>query len=89
MKKSKYISIAELAKIFGISRIAVYKKVKKGYIKAIKIGRSYAVPRSAVDKKAVNVRGKPLREDQKRVIEEAVKKSVREYGEVLKKLVRE
>jgi excisionase family DNA binding protein len=43
MKHARYISIAELAKKLGISRIAVYKRVKKGDIKAIKIGRSYAV----------------------------------------------
>ena len=41
-----YISVAELAKHLGISRIAVFKRIKAGKIKAIKIGRSYAIPRS-------------------------------------------
>jgi excisionase family DNA binding protein len=44
MKRKKYFSIPELAKILGISRIAVYKRVKKGDIEAIRIGRNYAVP---------------------------------------------
>lgn len=42
-KKTKYISIADLAKTLGISRIAVFRKIKKGQIKALKIGRSYAI----------------------------------------------
>ena len=43
MKTKQYISIAELAKTLGISRIAVYKKVKKGTIKGVKIGRNYVI----------------------------------------------
>ncbi|MDD5428217.1 MAG: helix-turn-helix domain-containing protein [Candidatus Omnitrophica bacterium] len=89
MENSKYISIAELAKRLGISRIAVYKKVKKGDIKAIKIGRSYAIPTNAIDKKARNVKGRPLRDEDKKIIEKAVRKTVQEYGEVLKKLGKE
>ncbi|MFA6142946.1 MAG: helix-turn-helix domain-containing protein [Candidatus Omnitrophota bacterium] len=89
MENPKYISIAELAKILGISRIAVYKKVKKGDIKAIKIGRSYAVPANAIDKKNRNINGKPLKDEEKRVIEKAVRKTVQEYGDVLKRLGKE
>lgn len=39
----KYISIPEYAQILGISRIAVYQRVKKGIIPAKKIGRNYAI----------------------------------------------
>jgi len=42
--KKAYITIPELARILGISRVAVYKKVRKGQIKAAKIGRAYAIP---------------------------------------------
>ena len=81
----EYISIKELAKILGISRIAVYKKVKKGQIKAIRIGRSFAIPK----KELVDTVGRPLKEKEKKEIDEAVKKTVKEYGEVLKLLGRE
>ena len=47
MKKKEFYSLPELAKLMGISRIAVFKKVKSGYIKAKKVGKSYAV--SGVD----------------------------------------
>ena len=48
MTRKKYFSVPELAKILGISRIALYKKVVSGEIKAQKIGRNYAIPESAV-----------------------------------------
>jgi excisionase family DNA binding protein len=49
MKEKKgYYSIAELAKKLDISRIAVFKRVQKGSIKAIRVGRSYAVPEEEV-----------------------------------------
>ncbi len=83
--KSEYLTIAELAKILGISRIAVYKKVKKGQIKAVKIGRSYAIPRRAI----ANILGHDLSGQEKREIEEAVNKTIEEYGEALKLLGRE
>ena len=48
MKKGEYLTIPQLAKILGISRIAVYRKVKKGQIKAVKIGRAYAIPQKQI-----------------------------------------
>jgi excisionase family DNA binding protein len=81
-EKSEYLSLAEVAKILGISRIAVYKKVKKGEIKAIRIGRSFAVPKGYLS----SILGRTLREDEKEEIKAAVDRTVKEYGEVLKKL---
>lgn len=82
MKKSGYITIGQLSKILGISRIAVYKKVKKGQIKAERIGRIYAIPREYVD----GLMGTTLREEDKVEINKAVRKTVKEYGEVLRLL---
>ncbi|MFN3966925.1 MAG: helix-turn-helix domain-containing protein [Endomicrobiia bacterium] len=85
MKEKKHITIPELAKIMGISRIAVYKKVKKGQIKAVKIGRNYAIPKNYID----SIIGKELSNEEKKEIDIAVKKTVQEYGEVLKLLGKE
>ena len=85
MKKSNYISIAELAKMLGISRIAVYKKVKKGQISAVRIGRSFAIPNRYLN----NILGRELTLKDKREIDNAVKKTVKDYGEVLKLLGKE
>ncbi len=84
MKDEKYLSIPELAKILGISRIALYKKVKSGEIKAVKIGRNYAIPRRSV----VSISG-ALSHEEKKEIDTAVKKTVKEYGEVLRLLGKE
>ncbi len=85
MERNKYITIPQLAEILGLSRIAVFKKVKKGEIKAIKIGRNYAIPKKFI----ATIMGKTLNNEEKREIEKAVKKTVREYGEVLTLLGRE
>ena len=38
--------------MLGISRIAVFKKVKKGQLPALRFGRNWAVPASALEKSA-------------------------------------
>ena len=82
MKDKKFISTTELAKILGISRIAVYKKIKSGKIKAMKVGRNFII-----DKKGLGeILGKELSKKEKLEIEKAVKKTVAEYGETLKLL---
>ena len=42
-KQSQHISIAQLAKKLGISRIAVYQRIKSGKIPAVKAGRNYII----------------------------------------------
>jgi excisionase family DNA binding protein len=84
-KKRDYITIPELARILGLSRIAIFKRVKKGAIKAVKIGRNYAIPRAYID----NILGKTLGDSDKKEIDVAVKKTVREYGRTLKLLGKE
>ena len=80
-----YITIPQLADLLGISRIAVYKKVKKGQIPATKIGRTYVI----TDETIAKILGKKLTARDKKRIDAAVRRVVREYGEVLKKLGRE
>ena len=82
MDKKEYYSIAEMAKMLGISRIAVFKRIKTGKINAQKIGRMFVIPKKEIEK----VLGTALTEEQKRVIDAGVKKVIKEYGETLKKL---
>jgi len=82
MDSSAYISIPELARILGVSRIAVYRKVKNGRIQATKIGRTYAIDRKSVE----NILGKALAEEDKEQIDAAVARTVKEYGYTLKLL---
>ena len=80
-----YITIPELAKLLGISRIAVYKKVKKGQIEAQKVGRSYVIS----DTNVQAVLKKKLGRKDKDSINAAIKRTVSEYGQVLKWLSKE
>ncbi|MDP2865126.1 MAG: helix-turn-helix domain-containing protein [Elusimicrobiota bacterium] len=52
---SEYYSIPEAAAKLGLSRIAVFKKVKKGQLEALRFGRNWAVPAAALEK-AVNLK---------------------------------
>ncbi|OGI17015.1 MAG: hypothetical protein A3J63_03220 [Candidatus Moranbacteria bacterium RIFCSPHIGHO2_02_FULL_40_12b] len=87
--KKLYISVAELAKMLGISRIAVFNRIKKGQIPAEKIGRSYAISMDNANEIIQGINLKTLSEDQKEVIKKAVKRTVKEYGETLRLLGKE
>lgn len=81
----EFISTIEAAKLLGISRVAVFKKIKSGQIKARKIGRNFVI-----DKKDIsNIVKGVLSEKRKKEIEKVVNKTVREYGETLRLLGRE
>jgi excisionase family DNA binding protein len=82
MKNKEFLSTIELAKILGLSRIAVYKRIKQGKIKAIKVGRNFVIE----TKELGDILEKGLKEKDKLEIEQAVKKTVKEYGETLKLL---
>ena len=60
MEKSEYFSIAQVAKILKISRIAVYQKVKKGQLPAIRIGKIYAIPKESIIRKIRRIKGHPF-----------------------------
>jgi excisionase family DNA binding protein len=85
MANEKYITIPELAKLLGVSRIAIYNRVKKGQIPATKVGRTYVI----TDQTITSVLGKKTTRKGKKRIDAAVRKTVREYGQVLKQLSRE
>lgn len=79
------LSTSEVANVLGISRQAVFKKIKSGEIKAKKVGRNFVVTKEDLP----YILEDHLTEDRKREIEKAVKKTVNEYGEALKLLGRE
>lgn len=84
-----YVSVAELAKILGISRIAVFNKIKKGQIPAERIGRSYVISMQDVNGIISGSNVGSLTENDKAEIKKAVEKVVKEYGDTLKLLGKE
>lgn len=82
MQNRELITTTELAKILGISRIAVFKRIKRGQIKAIRAGRNFVIFKDSLPE----VLGQVLSKKNKREIEIAVKKTVKEYGQTLRLL---
>lgn len=78
MLTGKYLTTTQAGKLLGISRIAVFKRVKSGQIKAEKHGGRYFIP---VDQTMFN--GEPNKTG-KDEIARAVSRGVREYHEVFK-----
>lgn len=46
--KAQFITSAEMAKMLGISRVAIHKQIVDGKIPAEKVGRNYLIPKSAL-----------------------------------------
>jgi excisionase family DNA binding protein len=82
VENEEYVTIPQLAKILGVSRITIYNKVKKGEIEAIRIGRIYAIPKKYV----YEILGESLSPKTINLIDQAVTRTIQEYGEVLIKL---
>jgi excisionase family DNA binding protein len=78
----KFFSTAEIAKLLGISRQAVLKKIKTKEIKAQKIGRNFVVHKESLGA----ILKSELTVSDREKIEKAVKKTIDEYGETLKLL---
>ncbi len=84
-EKKMFFSTNEIAKILGVSHMAIYKKIKNGQIKAEKIGRNYVILANNIQEILGGVLGKK----QKTEIETVVKRVVKEYGETLRLLGKE
>ena len=78
----EYITIPQLAKVLGISRVTVYRKVKSGQIPAHKIGRTYVI----ADSEITRILNRELTSKDKQRIDKAVKKVVKQYGKTLRLL---
>lgn len=79
---TEFLSTSEAAKLLGISRIAVFKKIKAGEIKARRVGRSYVINRDDLGE----IFRKGMSSIRKKELDKAIKKTVTEYGEALRKL---
>ncbi len=78
----KTLTTTEVAKLLGVSRIAIFKQIKSGKIRAKKVGRRYVIAKADLPIEF----GGELTEQKKQIISEAVRKTVQEYGEALRLL---
>jgi len=85
MINKPFLSTSELAKISGMSRIAIFKKIQSGQIKARKQGRNYAIP--AQEARILAPARSAAAGDF--AIKKVVERAVKEYGETFKLLGKE
>lgn len=83
--QSDHMTIPELARHMGLSRIAVYAKVRKGQIPATRIGRNYVI----FSKDVARILHRPLSKRDRQRFDRAVQMVVSEYGVTLKCLSKE
>jgi excisionase family DNA binding protein len=83
MLRNDYYTTSELAGMLGVSRVTVFNMIKDGRLHAERVGKNYLVPKTALGINADTT------EDRKQKISDAVKKTIKEYGEALKLLANE
>jgi type I restriction enzyme M protein len=71
MKRENYYTTQELAKLLKVSRVAVFKKIKSGEIKAMPAGRNYLIPKDSLSHKIK----KFIEQEQKEIVEKVLKLS--------------
>ena len=83
-KKEKLLSVTEVAKLLKLSRMTVIRKIKKGEIQARKVGKSYII--NADDLSGIF---RKISSIEKKGIEKAVRKVLKEYGDIIRRLGKE
>lgn len=78
-------STKEVAEILGITPTAVLQKIYSGQLKAKKVGRNYIIANPDLP----NVLATHISDRAKKEIQSAVSRTVKEYGETLKRLGKE
>ncbi|MDP3881049.1 MAG: helix-turn-helix domain-containing protein [bacterium] len=78
-------STTELAKLLGISRQAVLKKIHSGELRARRVGRSFVINEKDLPSK-VSKNLSPLEEE---LLDRAVDKTIKDYEETLRLLGKE
>lgn len=81
----EFYSTTEVARILNISRVSVFRYIKLGKIKAVKIGRNFIISHDSL----LEALGKKVGGVKKEQIERAVDRAIKDYGEAFKQLSKE
>lgn len=80
-----FYSTGEAAKILNISRVAIFNRIKKGKLKANKIGRNFIIPHDEL----LEALGEKIGPVKKKQIEQAIDRAMKDYREVFGRLAKE
>ncbi len=83
--KKDYFTVKELADLTGVSRVTVFNRIKRGEVRAEKIGRNYII----YWKNLPNMLNPFLTKFDKDNIERGVKRALHDYGDAIKMLGKE
>lgn len=81
----QYYSTSEVADILRISRISVFNRIKRGQLKAEKVGRNYIIKNESL----IEALGQSIGKEKKAHIEKAMDKALKEYAATFKLLGKE
>lgn len=81
----EYYSTIEVANILRVSRKTVFQWARDGKIKAIKVGKNYIIPHSALLERL----GKEIGSENKSEIENAINKALKDYEKTFRLLGKE
>ncbi len=84
-QNNNFLTVKQLADILGLSRIAVFNKIKKGQLVAEKVGKTYLISKDQL----VGIIDNNLSEEEKIKIKKGVSKVIRDYGDTLRMLGQE
>ena len=82
-----FFSAPEVAKLLKVSRMTIINKINAGLIKAEKIGRNYIIPREEIEHVLGDVLDLSVKD--RKEINSAVEKAIKEYGEAIRMLGKE
>lgn len=81
----KYYTVQELAYLLGISRIAVFNRIKRGSLIAEKVGRNYIISHE----NASSLLSSDMTDKTKLEIEKGVSRVLKDYRETIELLGKE
>lgn len=82
-----FFSPPEVAKLLGVSRFTILNMIKKGFLKAERIGKYFIIPREEIEHLLNN--DKTLSAKEKAEINMAVERAIKEYGQAIRMLGKE
>lgn len=82
--KADLLSLPQVARLMGYSRIEIFRKVKRGEIPAKRVGRGYFVHRANLGPIYA-----PISKSASRIVDRAITKTLRDFGETLDLLGKE
>lgn len=82
-KEKEFLSTTEVAQLLGISRIAVFKRIKKGTLPAQRIGEQYVIAKKDLNLEKLH---SPLSQKRKDELEKSIEHILERYEEAFKLL---